>query len=265
MSEKKAIEALQDLGLTEYEARVYTTLVKIKSGIVSEIHVMSGIPRSAVYGALKKLENKGIVEVQYTKPMKYKVLSPSKTLDKFRNSFLLETKKALNALDDIYNVDVKDNQIADTMWINQGGLSVHDKIFELIMSANEEIVITAYSVLFNLRKMHHQFQDIVPALNEAMKRGADLKVICKNEEEYRQVFNELPGSQIKISSWENPEGSLLLVDKKYSLIVVCSGTDLKMASAISTEGSSIVSMFHHFVENLWQTEADDCMTRVNLQ
>jgi len=76
MVEKGVVKALQDLGLTEYEARVYTALAKIKTGIASEIHLISGIPRSAVYGALAKLEKRGIVEVQHSKPMRYKVVSP---------------------------------------------------------------------------------------------------------------------------------------------------------------------------------------------
>jgi len=61
---KTAVESLRDLGLTEYEAKVYTALVKIRSGTAADIHLVSGIPRSAVYGALNRLEERGIVEVQ---------------------------------------------------------------------------------------------------------------------------------------------------------------------------------------------------------
>jgi sugar-specific transcriptional regulator TrmB len=39
---KTAVESLRDLGLTEYEAKVYTALVKIRSGTASDIHLVSG-------------------------------------------------------------------------------------------------------------------------------------------------------------------------------------------------------------------------------
>ncbi|MHC1632001.1 MAG: TrmB family transcriptional regulator [Methanotrichaceae archaeon] len=256
MSEKSAIKALQDIGLTEYEARVYTALVKIKTGIASEIHLISGIPRSAVYGALNKLEERGIVEVQHTKPMQYKVISPAKTFEKFRSSFLFEARNALAALEDVYRVEGTENQSEESMWMCRGGKNVYDKVLEQIKSAHEDIYITAYSVLLNLGTRYQLFQDIKQALADALKRSVTLRIICGNEEECKQVLDKLPGAHVRTSSWNELEGCLILVDKMSSLVVIYSGQDTNQTSAISTEGSNIVSMFQHFAEALWERQID---------
>jgi Predicted transcriptional regulators len=147
MVEKGVVKALQDLGLTEYEARVYTALAKIKIGIASEIHLISGIPRSAVYGALAKLEKRGIVEVQHSKPMRYKVVSPSDALDKLLGTFLLGSKEAFIALEELYCAEDVEEEDDESIWMCRGAKNTHDKILELINAAGEEIDIVAYSVL----------------------------------------------------------------------------------------------------------------------
>jgi sugar-specific transcriptional regulator TrmB len=75
------IESLQQLGLTSYEAKVLIALTQYGSGTAADIHALSGIPRSAVYGVITKLRDKGIIETQNTKPMRYKSIAPDKVID----------------------------------------------------------------------------------------------------------------------------------------------------------------------------------------
>ena len=86
MTDRWMIESLKRLGLTEYEARVYMALNHIKAGTVSDIHAASGVPRSAVYGALSKLEEKGLIDVEHGKPMRYRSVIPSRAMGKLRTN-----------------------------------------------------------------------------------------------------------------------------------------------------------------------------------
>jgi sugar-specific transcriptional regulator TrmB len=52
------VTSLQNLGFTSYEAKVYVALIRNETATVSTLHDDSGVPNSAIYGALKKLEKK---------------------------------------------------------------------------------------------------------------------------------------------------------------------------------------------------------------
>jgi sugar-specific transcriptional regulator TrmB len=257
MSDKSAVKALQDIGLTEYEAKVYTALAKIKTGIASEIHMISGIPRSAVYGALAKLENRGIVEVQHSKPMRYKVVSPAKSLEKLRSSFLHQASNALDALEEVYQAEEIDDKSEENIWMSRGGKNVYEKVLELVRSANREICIVAYSVITKLEKKYRIFKDVGPALADAIESGVNVKILCANDDECQQVRENIPGAEARVCPMNKEGSSLLAVSEKYSMMVVCSGTNAGQITTIWSDGYSIVSMFQQFAEAMWQFQSNE--------
>ena len=256
MVEKGVVKALQDLGLTEYEARVYTALAKIKTGIASEIHLISGIPRSAVYGALAKLEKRGIVEVQHSKPMRYKVVSPSDALDKLLGTFLLGSREAFVTLEELYGAEDVEEEEDEFIWMSRGAKNTHDKILELINAAGKEIYIVAYPVLRALEDRYRAYRDLKPALHDALKRGVEVRIVCASEDEASLIAEEIPGAEVRLYPWKVPQSGILLADGLSSQIIVCSGSDLSKVSAICTEGINIVSMFQDLAEALWQLPPD---------
>jgi len=72
---------MKDLGLTEYEAKLYTVLA-LKSGnvSVSEISRLSRVPYTKAYSTLSSLEEKGLVEVMRGKPVLYRAIEPETAL-----------------------------------------------------------------------------------------------------------------------------------------------------------------------------------------
>ncbi len=124
---QSAVESLRSLGLTEYEAKVYTALTKIRSGTASDIHLVSGIPRSAVYGALTKLKERGVIEVQSSKPMRYRVVPPEIALEKLKDCFIAESEDALVSLKEIYQTQGAEAR-EEAIWTISGVKNVSDKI-----------------------------------------------------------------------------------------------------------------------------------------
>jgi len=57
------IESLQQLGLTAYEAKILAALTQYGSRNAADLHTLSGVPRSAVYGVIDKLKNRGLIEI----------------------------------------------------------------------------------------------------------------------------------------------------------------------------------------------------------
>lgn len=75
-------EILQELNLSEYEVKIYVTLVKIGTMAAFEISKSTSINRVRVYDKLVTLQNKGLVSsIQEGKKKLYQATSPQKLLD----------------------------------------------------------------------------------------------------------------------------------------------------------------------------------------
>jgi len=78
------LKSLRELGLTEYEAKIYLTFLRYPSLEAIEAANESGVPKTKVYSCLEDLEKKGlIVNVQERSPMKYMLVDPKIALEEF--------------------------------------------------------------------------------------------------------------------------------------------------------------------------------------
>jgi hypothetical protein len=82
----KLIELLQHFGLSANAAKAYLALLKYNPATGYEISSQSGIPRSAIYSILNRLEAIGIVNSVGESPKKFIPLAPSSLLEHFDHS-----------------------------------------------------------------------------------------------------------------------------------------------------------------------------------
>lgn len=74
---------LQDIGLNAYEAAAYLSLLKLG---VSEANIIcrdAEVPSGKIYTVLESLAGKGFVEVQSSRPKKFRAVEPDLSLDSF--------------------------------------------------------------------------------------------------------------------------------------------------------------------------------------
>jgi sugar-specific transcriptional regulator TrmB len=74
--------SLQEFGLSEYESKVYTTLLKYGRMKVKDISLKSGVPRTKAYGVVKSLSEKGLVEFSGKDPLYCMPTAPEEVLSK---------------------------------------------------------------------------------------------------------------------------------------------------------------------------------------
>ena len=77
----KTKKSLEKVGLTSYEIRAYTTMLKIGESNASEISQNSGVPYSKIYEILGALEEKGWIGSDDARPTKYFAKAPSNALE----------------------------------------------------------------------------------------------------------------------------------------------------------------------------------------
>ncbi len=75
------LEMLGELGLTEYEARIYCALVARSPMAASDISTESGVPMSKIYSVLDRLETGGWISVVPERPKKYRAVDPKLSID----------------------------------------------------------------------------------------------------------------------------------------------------------------------------------------
>ncbi|HMK47199.1 MAG TPA: helix-turn-helix domain-containing protein [Methanocella sp.] len=77
----EVIGQLKEMGLTEYDSKVYLTLVSKSPLAATDISREADVPMSKIYGVLSRLENGGWISVVPERPKQYRALDPGVTID----------------------------------------------------------------------------------------------------------------------------------------------------------------------------------------
>ncbi|MDQ1254111.1 MAG: HTH-type transcriptional regulator, sugar sensing transcriptional regulator [Euryarchaeota archaeon] len=89
---------LQDIGLNAYEAAAYLSLLKYG---VSEANILcrdAEVPYGKIYTVLEALAGKGFVEIQASRPKKFRAVNPALALDSFFNKRKIEFEREIEIL-----------------------------------------------------------------------------------------------------------------------------------------------------------------------
>lgn len=253
------IESLQQLGLTTYEAKVLIALTRYGSGTVADIHALSGIPRSAVYGVLTKLNDKGIIETQHTKPMRYRALFPNQIIDRLKVNYENAVETSLGQLEKIYH-EPDTSVEEDGVWNISGVKNVTDKIVQMLDSAKEEIILAStYPSLDKATETYPVMEIITTKLQEKIDKGLKVKITI-NEQQARcgqqTGKNPICGAEVRVYSTEDSthplKGGIIVIDDK-ELLIVTVKDDSTPPSLTATwyNGKEQVSIFRHFIEVEW--------------
>lgn len=76
------VKKLQDLGLTEYQAKTYLALLDIGEASASQLPSLSQVPRTRIYTTMNQLHEKGLVETKPETPIKYRAIPFEKYLER---------------------------------------------------------------------------------------------------------------------------------------------------------------------------------------
>ena len=209
----KLIELLQHFGLSANAAKAYVALLKYNPSTGYEISSQSGIPRSAIYSILNRLESIGIVNSVSGSPKKFIPLAPSSLLEHFDHSH----KDRIDELkESIEKVDIDEE--AFDFWHIHGYRNLVLKLRETINNANEKVFISAWK---------REIDSVKKELLDAEKR--DLKITLFS-------FCKLNLKIGEVISYELDEGELRKIWTP-KVILVTDHTSTIMGSARETDES----------------------------
>lgn len=187
---EEAVMALEELGLTEYEARCFVALTRVSRGTAKEVSQVADIPRSRVYDTIERLDRKGLVNVQQTEPREYKAVSVDTACRRIREDYDSRINAAENALGNLKRPESDDDE---GMWAITQNEHVTDRVVTFLDDADDTVhyLVPAPEVAETR---------IVEALASAADRGVDVYIEVPTEDEREEFADAVPGADVAVST-----------------------------------------------------------------
>ncbi len=225
---------LRDLGLSEYEARAYRSLLKTGPTTAKELSRASDVPMGRIYDVLNSIEQYNLVRSQSaSRPKKYVAVEPTTALDRL----LAEKRRELDRQADQYESIVDElageletaEPVEETFWTAAvGPMEAADLLIERISATDRRLVMVLSSYTEQFFDIDEVGTLVLNELVDAMERGVDIRLLLRPElvpalpesigERYRNSLIEHDRFSVRTS--ENVSGSFTLLDGSEVVIEV---------------------------------------------
>jgi sugar-specific transcriptional regulator TrmB len=138
--EDEAVAALKNLGLSEYEAKVFIALQRLGVGTARDIYRLTDVPRSQVYGAAESLEDRGLLEIKQSTPMEYRPVALDEAEERLESKFASQRDRAFSYLDDVRQETPAEQEEREDIWTLHGAETIDDRIRHLVEAAETGVI-----------------------------------------------------------------------------------------------------------------------------
>ena len=233
--ETAAVDALERLGLSNYEAKVFIALQTLGTGTARDVYRVSEIPRSQVYGAAESLAEQGLIEVQHSTPMQYRPVSLEEAEELLEERFENERAQAFDYLESVQNHHEQDGEAREDIWSVNGDEHVSDRIEHLFRTAESRIV-------FGARSTDLVSSSLREALTDAAERGIEV-VIVSESPEVRALFEDTRMAvYASPDNLRNERAARLVVVDDDAVLLSVGGDDSDRESAFWSESSGFATV-----------------------
>ncbi len=222
------IDALEALGLPNYEAKVFVALQKLGTGTAKEVSDIADVPRSQVYGTTEALEERGLIEIQQSTPKTYRPVPLEEARSRLEERFEANSERAFSHLETVQNDHPGGNETAEGVWRLDGLASIESRTCELIDAARDRVI---FGVNKDVR--------FTPTVVEHLEAHADssIRVVILTED--ASIVPPVEGATVSLIPetlrGSDQAGRLLLIDDDTVLLSVVEedGTETAIWSARS--------------------------------
>ncbi len=240
------LKALRQLGLTEYETQAYLALVDGGQRSASDVSAKSKVPFSRIYDVLGRLEEKQFIQVQKGRPSIYVAKSPTEVMRLIRLDWEDRLKESssivIEELQPIFESETK--ATTRDVWIIHGRAAILAKSIEMLEVAEED-------VLLSLPSFDHATGDadkIVERILE-MKSGVRVRILTSS---LTDTLKKMIPENLEIRTRERVFGAGLVVDQRYTLIMLAGGEENNEALGIYSSANVFAAMSSSYFTNLWK-------------
>ena len=257
------LNALASLGLSQYESRCFLASLQTGQATINQIGIVAGVPRTKVYGAVRKLVERGLLEQSEDDPKVYLAKSPKDVLVPLLEKEEKRIKQGIEALNELEVIHKSVGLVkrADTLRSKVLRYApryvVTRKIRELFQNCRKKVVIlTTANGLIRLSKMSG-------ILFERARLGMSLQVFTSTLDE--PVFNttiqnlrEIENSSISLLPSVAPV-QVILVDEQYVFVSNLKPDDIRdegMDVGFLTHNTELTEMMESLIRVLATVHAN---------
>lgn len=215
-SEKEIIDLLNEFGLPANLGKTYIALLRNNPATGYEVCTQSGVPRSAIYSVLHKLESLGIINSIGQNPKRYIPIQPSGLLEHFNQ---LHSDRITHLTEALENLDTEDPKF--DFWHIHGYRNLILKLREAINKAKSKIFLSIWA------------KDLIQLENElknAEKRGVIISIFS---------FTKLNKNYGNTISYELDEDKLKQIWNPKIILVIDQDTTI-MGSTSTKQGNKAI-------------------------
>ena len=178
--------SLRDLGLSEYEARAYRSLLRTGATTAKELSRASDVPMGRIYDVLNSLEQHNLVRSQAaSRPKKYVAVEPDTALDRLlenkRRELREKAEQYESVVDDLTDELETAEPVESQFWTAAVGTEESvELLVERLAAADDSLVVVAGAVSpqFDLGAVGKR---VVEELEAALDRGVNVSVLMAPE------------------------------------------------------------------------------------
>lgn len=252
MDERDAVDALEHLGLTSYEAKVFIALQKLDTGGARDISRIGDVPRSQVYGAAESLEERGLVEVQQSSPIRYRPVGLDAAKTHLRSRFEAHQSDAFRYLERVERErsDAGDQQ--EDIWTVTGSEQIESRVRDLAANAERHLLYACGGDQLTA--------GTVEALNDTASTDVDVTYVSRDADfdAFRDAVRMVRFPE-RLQPPREQSGRALLVDH-YSLLLSVRGKDgvpgAPVETAIWSDETAFAAVLSELLQSWFATHLD---------
>jgi sugar-specific transcriptional regulator TrmB len=244
-------EILKSLGLSEYEIRVFLTLLMQGSMNYRVLCRDSGVPTGKIYQVLSILESKGFVEISQDRPKVLRAVEPKRALRnrlrQIEEEFVdleLKTREALQALQLQYSLKYEEIQgIVSEIFV--GGASSAIGIRENLLKAEDEVLFSTGEVFGSL-----QIEDLCGIV---LKRGVKIKaIVAKSSIKNISILDHLSDLGVNVRQSDLLPAKYFVVDDKCVSLLI---EGHESETCVQIQGSALCRVLREKFMETWNKAA----------
>jgi len=169
----EVLSELQELGFSEYEARAYLALLKLKVATAYEVSKTAGLPKANAYSVLDVLSQKQAVQPVSENPVRYVPVAPDILFERIAATTRRRCAKIVEQLPQL-----SQSKDQEYVWNISGEDAIHAKIEAMIDAATTHVWVKSAETLLEVHR---------DALERAASRGVAILIILfgENPERFR--------------------------------------------------------------------------------
>ena len=240
-------KSLEKVGLTSYEIKTFTSLIRSGELSASELSEKSTVPYSKIYEVLGVLEEKGWISSDESRPTKYFAKSPNSALQttkqNYETEFAKNEKMIMTELGPLYEKSGTSER--PDIWVITGTMNIATKILEIIESCRKEVLIAIPKAGEELVKQ------ALPRIRQLHDKGVKITILTSDKFDKSALKGLKRVATVKIK--KGLYGGGIISDKQY--VVILLGPEISHSSsseiiAICTDHAALSGFATEYFEYL---------------